>query len=84
MGNRINRLEASLEYLPKLKSYSRILLMYLLINDKEGKGIHLRQWWIMEETGLSQRALTLAIAELEKNNLLVRQGTIGARFIINL
>ncbi len=81
MMERLNRLK---ELMPTLHRYSIVLLVYLILNDVEKKGIELKQWWIMQQTGLCQRSLQLAIRELEERKLLEREGDRNSVFILLL
>lgn len=81
---RITKMMRLVAMMNRLRSYSFILASYIIINDPYGEGISLKQWYIMEKTGLCQRSLQLAIQELEGKGILEREGTKGAIFRINL
>jgi hypothetical protein len=52
------------ERLPSLKSYSKLLLLYLRRIDPENKGAETKMFRVLEKTGMCNRSLTLAIEEL--------------------
>jgi len=70
--------------MPTLKRYSVVLLLYLVTVDPEHGGIVLKQWHIMEKTGLCQRSLQLAIKELEDKGLLLRDNERNSEFTVLL
>jgi CRP-like cAMP-binding protein len=55
---------------PALRSYSKILLLYLKDKGADEQVVFLQQEVIMAETGLCRSSMFLAIAELTKSGIL--------------
>lgn len=80
----MNNMDKLVNLMPELKNYSIVLSMFILYLDPDLEGVHLKQWYIIEKTGLCQRSLQLAIKELESKELLTRIGDVGQKFILHL
>lgn len=78
------KIKKLVKMMPRLRSYSIILALYVIANDYTNDGVPLKQSTIMRETGLCQRSLQLAIAELESKGILEREGRYMPPFKINL
>jgi hypothetical protein len=79
-----DKIQKLVKIMPQLRSYSIILALYVITKDVDGYGVPLKQWFIMEKTGLCQRSLQLAIAELESKGILEREGKYAPPFKITL
>jgi len=58
------------KFIPALRSYSKILLLYLKDKGADEQVVFLQQDIIMGETGLCRGSLFLALNELEEAGLL--------------
>lgn len=81
MNEKLKRL---IELMPVLRRYSIVLLTYLIITSSDEHNVGLKHSYIMQQTGLCQRSLQLAITELESMGILEREGFRYAMFTLHL